>query len=345
MKGTVSVRQFLLTCTLIGSLSITSCDNDSTTQQNIPKTPDKGTYVTSTPHGIVYWHEGKDTLLVQGSLLFYPRFSPDKRWIAYPERFNHGYIVKLIKTNGDSLTSLANGRVFYGVAELHWSPDGTRIACQDSDAVAVIAISSGKVEYYSANGQRFDYDVSPWSTDGSKIAFTAWYSTIPIKTAIYSINVRTGAIDTLVKTQYSDLRGLSWSADGQRVAFYVYWNDLGVADRNIYVFDLQTQQISRISNARGEDLYPAWSPTDPNLLAYSGGADSSAVPGILVLYDLASNTRRALSTANESPSDFPVWSSDGQKILFGEESSNFYYVKIATGEIVALNITGISIDW
>lgn len=339
------MRLFFLTCSLIASLVVTSCKNDSTGPPNNPKTPDRGTYVTSTAQGIVYWHEGKDTLIVQGSFLLNPRFSPDKRWIVYTQPFDLGYIVKLVKTNGDSLISLANGRVFYGQGSPLWSPDGTKITCSDSNAVAIISVSTGTVQYYSTNGQRLAHGMCPWSTDGSMIAFTAWYTTIPIRTAIFTINMQTGVVDTLVKTQYSNLRWLSWSADKQRIAFYAYENDLGLYDWNVHVYDLQSQQISRVSNAKGEDLYPAWSPIDQNLLAFSGGVDSSAFPRILVLYDLVSNTRRALSKANESPGDLPIWSVDGQKILFRGGSSDFYYVKIATGEIISLNITGSSIDW
>lgn len=345
IERTPSMRQFLLICALIASLGITSCKNDSTGPPNISKTPDRGTYVTSTAQGIVYWHEGKDTLLVQGSFLLNPRFSPNKHWIVYSQPFNLGYVVKLVKTNGDSLISLANGRVFYGEGRPLWSPDGTKIACSDSNSVAIITVSTQTVQYYSANEQRVADGICPWSTDGSHIAFTAWYSTIPIRSAIYTINLQTGMVDTLIKTPYSNLRWLSWSADRQHIAFYAYENDLGLFDWNVHVYDLQSQQISRVSNAKGEDLYPAWSPTDPNLLAFSGGIDSSAFPRILVLYELVSNGRRAFSTTNESPSDLPVWSADGQKILFRGGSSDFYYVKIATGEIIPLNITGSSIDW
>ncbi len=346
----ITMRLTLLTITMIAVLTITSCKNHSTEPTGSSNVPNKGTYVTNTIQGIVYWHNGKDTLLVSGSFLENPSFSPDKRWIAYKQPLDRGYIVKLVKTNGDSLMSLANGRTFHSEYGPLWSPDGTKIVCPDSNAVAVVTISSGTVNYFSANGQMLDGGICSMSGDGFKIAFSALYGRTATSSldAIYSLDLRTATIDTLVKTQYQ-ICYLSWSANGQRLAFSAY----DKANWDVFVYDLSSQQLSRVSNDTEDDIYSAWSPTDPNLLVYSGRPDSTAFPGprILVLYNASSGSRQALTDVNESPSDYPIWSADGQKILFcGNDTGVDYrrecfYVNIITGEVVPLNISAININW
>jgi hypothetical protein len=121
----------------------------------------------------------------------------------------------------------------------------------------------------------------------------------------------------------------TFSPDGSKVAFSA-WRD-GFFD--IFVYDLETDQLTNLTD---DDLYdgsPSYSP-DGRWLVYS-----SVIDGYQKLFriDLEDPSRRERLTRGESHERDAVHSRDGERLYFSSDQSgieNIYSVELATGEIV-----------
>lgn len=343
--------KYLLVVSCLLFIFFSSCTKDgpeSQVNQTEVKIIDKGTYVTSDfKTGIYYWSNGKSNLLVPGEYHCNPKLSPDGKWILFAWYYLGEYRIKVIKTNGDSLHSVFANRTFKFVDEPMWSKDGSKIMIADTTKIFVTGFPSDLVESYSVSSQRIASHAAAWNSTGDKIFFTSFYKTLPQDcSGIYSIDLNTKQVDTVLKTGIVDVRYLSCSSDDRNLAFSAYTTEAGHIDWNIHILNLQDKKISLASFGDGEDLYPQWSPVDPNLLAYSGGEDKTAFPRVLVIYNNITKIRKAVTSGIHSPSDYPVWSKDGKKILFNRYSYNeSYCADLLSGTITQLNIPCSSIVW
>ena len=105
----------------------------------------------------------------------------------------------------------------------------------------------------------------------------------------------------------------AWSPDGTAIAFASV-NLHG--NQDIYVLDLRTGSIRRITHGPSLDGTPAWSP-DGSMIAYARGDDGR--DGLWVV-DLA-DRRSRLVTASMGGAD-PAWSPDGQMITFSGSATD-----------------------
>jgi Tol biopolymer transport system component len=103
----------------------------------------------------------------------------------------------------------------------------------------------------------------------------------------------------------------AWSPDGRRIAFAS--NYLGQYE--IFVFDLNTNSITNLSNDAGEDLYPAWSPDGGKIVFTSNRTGNQEI--FSVNLDGTGLTNLTNDPANDSQ---PDWFVD-QIILFTSDRS------------------------
>ena len=110
----------------------------------------------------------------------------------------------------------------------------------------------------------------------------------------------------------------SWSPDGERIAFSSrrdgnFRNKFGLTDE-IYVMDVDGGNQRRLTNNRGWDWYPSWSP-DGERIAFASDRRGDFVNFEIYVMDADGGNPRRL-TENRHEDSSPSWSPDGKRITF-----------------------------
>ena len=131
---------------------------------------------------------------------------------------------------------------------------------------------------------------------------------------IHIYDIEKGAI---TKTYNFDslvvLSSPSWSPDGKKIVFSSV-DKSGSSD--LYIWDTEGEQLTRITNDLYDDKDPAWSP-DGNCIAFSSDRTPFGATGKynLFMLNVADNSIQYLTYGNEVYSS-PGWSPDGKSLVF-----------------------------
>jgi len=215
-----------------------------------------------------------------------PAWSPDGTQLAFsgqigttvedPSR-TEIYVVRADGTGRRRLT--ANDAVDGNPA---WSPDGKHIAFvrvaelgteQARGGLFVMDADGGSVRQITTAAAP-NLDVAPaWSPDGSEIAFVRVASSAGSELPRASLHV--------VSADGGEVRELgqegsepAWSPDGRSLAFVSYRDRLGrtcfhecSTSGEIYLLEVETGEIRRLTRSQASDSSPAWSP-DGRMIAF-----------------------------------------------------------------------------
>jgi Tol biopolymer transport system component len=228
-------------------------------------------------------------LLVDGSDNAFPDWSPDKAFIVFQRSLDtHITSISVVNTNGGDIKRITNTASFYQFPA--WSPDGKRIAfCQSRTA--------------SLGGNIVRENVFMMNADGSgtkQITFSTAQDT-----------------DWLPK----------WLPDGKRIA-YLYtetgFYNIGIVDTTTLDRDKVNVQINVPANEWSIpwfDLSP-----DGKTIVFTNDVNRKAWNEDREIFsiDLATSEMKQL-TKNEYQDDYPCWSPDGKRILFGRYDWKTYY--------------------
>jgi len=154
-----------------------------------------------------------------------PRFSPDGSQIVYllttkTGTYSRTYNYYVISREG-SEPELVYECGLYACTGASWSPDGTRIALTQSDAMSmlniqIVTVETGNVQTITPTFFGFSYTQPEWSPDGTTIAFSY------INGGVESLGLADVGAGTARETGVGDESGLfnsgiRWSDDGSQV--------------------------------------------------------------------------------------------------------------------------------
>ena len=195
-----------------------------------------------------------------------------------------------------------------------------------------------------------------WSPDGTQVVFATKAGP---KDALHIIDIDKREV---VQSYSIDLDGVfspSWSPKENLIAF------MGVkgGQSDIYLFNLDTEELSQLTDDIFSDLNPSWSPDGSQLTFVSDRGDHLVKPGDdfkiqdyhysqhdIYTYDVASKQMMRL-TADNAVENNPVFSPDGKQIAYISNVSginNIYIMDLASKESYPITnlITGVSqLSW
>ena len=258
---------------------------------------------------------------------------------------------RVVVMNADGTNFVQLGDTYYQISSLAWSPDGTKVAyaaqitrdsfLQDEGEIFVTnADGTNRVQLTRQGDIRYLNSSPAWSPDGTKIAFVASISRLPLSAGIDLMDADgTNRVDTEAYESHSP----AWSPDGTKIAF--------ITDRSqvseVYVMDANGENLVRLTQRSKDNYEPVWSPDGTKIAFASYGtihvmnADGT---NLVQLTQRVPTQRESGDSSDSSMStdSSPVWSPDGTKIAFESDRNdniNVIYVMNADGTNLA-QLTG-----
>jgi hypothetical protein len=185
-----------------------------------------------------------------------------------------------------------------------------------------------------------------WDASGARFVFPGVSRGEPVLTII---NVASGKQEREVRVKELDeILNPTWSSDGQRIAFSGLVGGLN----DLFVYDLSSSSLKRLTNDAFAELDPAWSP-DGRQLAFATDRFTTNVEGLvagdlrIAVMDVASGEVRNVAGFRGAKNIGPQWTADGRSLYFLSDRqgiTNVYRTPIDGGEPTQLTnlLTGAS---
>lgn len=252
---------------------------------------------------------------------FESKWSPDGRSVIFTGDCgdDDGLHICAINADGTGLRRMVSGPL---AGEPAWAPDGTRIAFsrsgndgQGGDIYVVGRHGTGERQVTNDPG---DEGAPSWSPDGRSIAFDAKRGGTR---QIYVVGAE-GGDARLLAPGAGNSESPTWSHDGRRIAFHSdrsakpesdYTTELrqqpggellppSLPSPDIYVMDVDGQDVVRITDDASANYSPEWSPDDRHIAFVS---DRDGKQQVYVMVADGTRQTRLTTGLGESPSWTP----------------------------------------
>ena len=189
-----------------------------------------------------------------------PAWSPDGEWIAFTSDRDGDFELFLMRPDGSDVRQLTFNEV--NDFSPAWSPDGTQIAYYvkvgddaSSAELYLLDVDSGASTRLTQNAVLDQWP--DWSPDGTRLVFSSSQGLVDGRRALFEYNLRTGRITQLTSGLGHDDDAV-WSPDGRYIAFDSDRDGSGLF--NLYLLDLGSGNMQRLTSVAANDVTPAWRP-------------------------------------------------------------------------------------
>ena len=205
-----------------------------------------------------------------------------------------------------------------------WSPSGDLIAYITgndgfSEIVLVSARSGTRLERISKDffGSKYEEIRSDgsglaWSPDGDCIAFIAKHRESEY---LLEVNIISKQLERRIKLDFDAAGSPSYDGSGERIVF----SALSMGQTDLFIINLATEELTRLTNDSFDDSYPSWHPTKEEIVYASerGGKYK------LIIIDGNGQTSRQLSHGEHNAVS-PRWAPGGEQLLFCSDLGGVY---------------------
>ncbi len=183
---------------------------------------------------------------------------------------------------------------------------------------------------------QFISSAGAWSPDGKTFAFTVITDGRPAL-ATYDVAARRLDREIRIDGGVDEAFSPTWSPDGRRVAF----SGLSGGLTDLYVLELETGKVDRLTSDPFADIQPVWSP-DGRTLAFATDRYTSNVEALafgahsLALIDVESRQIRRLPSHENAKNINPQWGGDSRTLYFLSDRggvTNVYRLDVESGEL------------
>ncbi|MDX1741671.1 MAG: protein kinase, partial [Rhodothermales bacterium] len=209
-------------------------------------------------------HLSRITTGEQGEI--FPALSPDGQMVAYVDAITgHLYVRQLA---GGRVLRLGDELSGY-VTSPRWSPDQTSILFTSGGIVYSVPPLGGAVTTVVREEDATVWTPA-WSPDGSRIIYSLGSATLVVR----DIESR-----STVSFDANEPHSPSWSPDGSRIAFVSgnsRFQSGNIAPSSVWILDLDTGEMARVTGESNVNLSPLWSPDGEGVFFVSdrgGGTD------------------------------------------------------------------------
>lgn len=200
-----------------------------------------------------------------------------------------------------------------------------------------------------ADALRFIDSSGSWSPDGSRFVFVTFANGA---NEMVIVHTRNGDLDRRIRVKedgIGELTNPAWSPDGSSIAFTGQKG--GMAD--LYLFDLETDELEQLTDDRHADLQATWSPDGRTLAFVSDRGPETDWERLVyseyrvALMDMQTRQIRVLELFGNVKHSNPQFTTDGRGLYFISDQDGFsdiYRTDLATGQIVRVTqvATGVS---
>jgi WD40-like Beta Propeller Repeat len=234
-----------------------------------------------------------------------------------------GSHIETVEPDGSGQRVVAEGEPMR-IAQIAWSPDGTKMAFQNpiaDERGIFVANPDGSDAVRLTEGAN---DAWPsWSPDGTRIVFASTRYDPSIEpcepagadatcpTDLYTIDIDGSNITRLTSAPAAEYRA-RWSPTGDLIAFERNTEDPPLMRPAIFTLNLDGTEVRKVSTGDGgSDFWPSWSPDGTRIVF---AAIRNEDWGIWSVNADGANEHMILGGTGAGYVDNPVWSPDGTLI-------------------------------